>query len=121
MQAPFTAKHPAVTLIPFAKLDVAADEEKSALANVVEALVMEKSVEVAKASEEEPSSKLPFTERKVQCLASVPAFMSVRVSWPRNVRFALVVAICRSQNGVVVPIPTLYAKVDACVVDVATM
>ena len=48
--------------------------------NVVEALVIEKSVEVAKASEEEPISKLPFTERKVQCLALVPPFISVNIN-----------------------------------------
>ena len=41
---------------------------------------MERSVVVAYASDEVPISNDPFTERKVQCFWSVPAFMSVRVS-----------------------------------------
>jgi hypothetical protein len=89
--------------------------------NVVEALVMAKRVVVAYASDDEPISKLPFTERKVKCFWSVPPFMSVRVNWPRKVAEADEVATWRDQNGVVVPMPTLYAKVDACVVEVATM
>jgi hypothetical protein len=79
MQVPCTAQQPAVRLTPLAKLEVAADEEKRAFAMVVEACVMENKVVVAYASELEPMRSSPATEVNVQCLASVPAFMSVRV------------------------------------------
>jgi hypothetical protein len=51
-----------------ARDDVAADEEKSALEKVVEALVMEKSVVVAKMSDEEPIWNEPSAKAvKSQC------------------------------------------------------
>jgi len=83
-------------LTPLAKLEVAADEEKRALEIVVDAFVMLNNVVVAYASEEEPISREPATERKVQCLRLVPPFMSVKVSWPRKFEEAEVVATCKS-------------------------
>jgi hypothetical protein len=67
-QIPLMAKHPPVRLRPLARDDVAADEEKSALEKVVEALVMEKSVVVAKMSDEEPIWNEPSAKAvKSQC------------------------------------------------------
>jgi hypothetical protein len=79
IQVPFTAQQPPVRLTPMAKEEVAAEEEYRAFEIVVDALVMEKRVEVAYASEEEPISKFPATDLKVQCFWLVPPFVSVRV------------------------------------------
>jgi len=110
IHVPFTAQQPPVRLTPLAKLDVAADEEKRALEMVVEALVMERSVVVAYASEVEPIENTPEADVRDQCLRLVPAPMSVRTSCGLNVALADVLASWRSQLGVVVPMPTACAK-----------
>ena len=65
MQVPFTAQQPPVRLTPFAKDEVAAEEEKRALEIVVDAFVMEKRVVVAYASDDEPMRSSPAIEVKV--------------------------------------------------------
>lgn len=64
---PFTAQQPAVKFTPFAKDEVAALEEKSALEIVVDAFVMEKRVVVAKMSEELAMKKEPSWEVRTMC------------------------------------------------------
>jgi hypothetical protein len=107
--------------VRFWKVEVAAESTWSAFAKVVEAVVMENNVEVAKVSEEEPISRLPTMERKDQCLRSVPPPVSLKVSCPRKVWEREVVAAWRGQKGVVVPMATFEAKVLLAEVEVETM
>lgn len=80
IHVPCTAQHPLVRLRPLANDDVAALEEKRAFEMVVDALVMEKSVDVAYASDVVPTRNSPFTNANARCFASVPPLVSVRVS-----------------------------------------
>ncbi len=93
IQTPLIEKQPPARLMPYANVEVASDDEYSALAKVVDAAVMEKSVEVAlNESVEVPIAKMPAVFDKRKCLESVPPFMSVRASCGLNVTDALVEA-----------------------------
>ena len=57
-----------------------------------------------------PILKAPLADVRFQCLASVPALVSVKVSWGLKVLLAVEDARFKSQAGEVVPIPIFSAK-----------